>query len=235
PIAGQPTPRRIASASPVSTPPRLAVSSPPPPVLRPAVPTPSPTPPVSLAMLNTPPPRPAVVPPVGPTPIQATSTPPPIASVPLTGTPSVSPSGVPLKPFITAAPAPGTLPPVAGATWRTYAPGQAPAARSITPAEATSLAGRGDLGEKLYLRGDFRVTASGENRAVLRDRPADADPANPAPGENVRIIVEYPAGALPPGENTSLSRDSGRPFEIRDIRRGADGQVNIYVREITAQ
>jgi hypothetical protein len=51
----------------------------------------------------------------------------------------------------------------------------------------------------------------------------------------VRIIVEYPAGAVPPGENASFTRDGSRPFEIRDIRKGADGQVNIYVREIMAQ
>jgi hypothetical protein len=101
--------------------------------------------------------------------------------------------------------------------------------------EAMSFAGRGDLGEKLYLQGDFRVTASGEGRAVLRDKAAGGDPANPAPVDSVRIIVEYPAGAVPPNENATLSRDASKPFEIRDVRKGADGQVNIYVREIVAQ
>jgi hypothetical protein len=147
----------------------------------------------------------------------------------------VSPTGVPLKPFIASAPAPGTMPAAPGATWRTYQPGRAPAARSISPTEATTMAGRGDLGEKLYLQGDFRVTASGENRAVLRDKAAGGDPANPSPVDTVRIIVEYPAGAVPPGENSTISRDASRPFEVRDIRKGADGQVNIYVREIIAQ
>ena len=40
------------------------------------------------------------------------------------------------------------------------------------------------------------------------------------------------AGAVPPAENTGFVRDAARPFEIRDVRRGEDGQVNIYVREI---
>ncbi|MEA3212164.1 MAG: hypothetical protein QOE70_5221 [Chthoniobacter sp.] len=215
PIPGKPTPRLVAIATP--------------------------TPRINVAMLNTPPLRPVTTPaPIAPAPIIASPTPAPmvvphVGLVPPASTPRVSSSGVPLQPFIVAAPAPGTLPPVPGATWRTFAPGQAPPARSITPTEATSLADRGDLGERLYLRGDFRVTASGENRAVLRDRAAGADPANPSPVDGVRIIAEYPAGAVPPDESAVIARDSSRPFEIRDIRKGADGQINIYVREITAQ
>ena len=63
-------------------------------------------------------------------------------------------------------------------------------------------------------------------RAVMRDKVS---------GESARIIVEFPAGAVPPAENSSINRDPSRPFQIRDVRRGDDGQVNIYVREITAQ
>jgi hypothetical protein len=187
------------------------------------------TPPPQVAMLATPSPRPRAtpLPAITPIPVVAATLPPP--PVP------VAPSGVPLKPFIASAPAPGTIPTAPGTTWRTYQPGRMPAARSITAGEAGELAGRGDLGEKLYLQGDFRVTASGENRAVLRDRAAGAGGASPSPVDAVRIIVEYPAGAVPPGENSTFTRDPSRPFEVRDIRRGADGQVNIYVREIIAQ
>ncbi len=205
PIPGKATPKLVAAVTPVATP-RTAI-----------------------AMLSTPTPRPTATPIPAATPMREVA-PPPVAPPP-----QVSPNGVPLKPFIASAPAPGTLPSAPGATWRTYQPGKAPSARAISPTEATNLAGRGDLGEKLYLQGDFRVTASGENRAVLRDKAAGADPANPSPVDAVRIIVEYPAGAVPPGENATLSRDGSRPFEIRDIRKGADGQVNIYVREIMAQ
>lgn len=207
PLASAATPRPL---RPVATP-RLGD---PPPAATPA----------TVAMLATPAPRPV-------------ATPIPVATpLPVDATPArVSPTGVPLQPFLAANPAPGNVPNVAGASWRTYAPGQAPQARSVTPAEATTLADRGDIGERVYLRGDFRVTASGENRAVLRDRAAGADPANPSLVDGVRIIVEFPAGAVPPAENAVISRDAARPFQIRDVRKGADGQVNIYVREITAQ
>jgi hypothetical protein len=201
------------------------------PVIAAHTPKPVATPPL-VAMLATPVPRPVATPPPVAPPVPA-ATPPPVASA--ATPPRVSPTGVELKPFIVESrPAPGTMPPSAGATWRTYPAGQAPAARAITPSEATSLAGRGDLGERIYLRGEFRVTASGENRAVLRDRAAGSDAANPSGAESVRVIVEYPAGAVPPSENATFSRDQNRPFEIRDVRRGGDGQVNIYVREITA-
>ncbi len=218
PEAGAMPPMAVATPAPIpgkATPKLIAAA------------TPVATPRMNVALLNTPAPRPL------PTPIPAST--PMQAQAPPAAPPQVSPNGVPLKPFIASAPAPGTMPAVQGATWRTYQPGRAPTARSISAADATGLAGRGDLGEKLYLQGDFRVTASGENRAVLRDKAAGGDPANPSLVDAVRIIVEYPAGAVPPGENATLSRDGSRPFEVRDIRKGADGQVNIYVREIIAQ
>jgi hypothetical protein len=195
------TPIPIASGA---TPKPVAPATPPKPIV---VATPAATPPpVTVAMVATPPPR-----------VEPAATP-----------ARVSPTGVPLQPFLAANPAPGSVPNAPGVTWRTYAPGQAPAARSLTPAEAMALADRGDLGERIYLRGDFRVTASGDTppRAVMRDKVT---------GESARIIVEFPAGAVPPAENSVISRDPSRPFQIRDVRRGDDGQVNIYVREITAQ
>ena len=170
--------------------------------------TPGATPPINIAMLNTP--RP-VVPPL-----------PPTATPPV----KLSPTGVPLQPFIESKRDPNMS--SGGGSWRMYAAGKAPPARAVTAAEAGDLADRGELGERIYLQGDFRVTASGENRAVLRDRAAGDDP----PAGAARIIVEYPAGAVPPVEKSSFVRDAARPFEIRDVRRGADGQVNIYVREI---
>ncbi len=191
---------------PVATPIPLAGKGPPSvPGTRPAA-----TPPMAVAMLATPAPRPVA------TPIPAPVAPPP----------RVSPTGVPLQPFIEAKRDPNM--PTTGGSWRTYPAGKAPPGRAVTPAEAGDLADRGELGERIYLRGDFRVTATVENRAVLRERIAGAD-------GTARIIVEYAAGAIPPAESTSLNRDETRPFEIRDVRRGADGQINIYVREIIQQ
>ncbi len=150
-----------------------------------------------------------------------------------------TPQGVPLTPFnptagntsrgnstpvLTSKPAPG-LPSANGNNWRVYPPGKLPAGRTITHSEARSMADRADLGEKTYLRGDFIVTASSGSKAVLR--PQGTDSSGPT-----RIIVEYPSGGLPPTEGSRLSKDPSRAFEIRDVRRSADGQVNIFVHEV---
>lgn len=170
---------------------------------------PAATPSINVTMLATPAPRTVPV---------ATPLPPGAPTMPRT-----SPDGVPLQPFLGAQRNPNM--PSSGATWRTYPAGQAPAARAVSLEEAGPIADRGDVGERLYLRGDFRVTASGANRAVLRD-------ANKSDDQSPRVVVEYPAGAVPPPERERFSRDASRPYLITDVRRGADGVVTIYVREI---
>jgi hypothetical protein len=145
--------------------------------------------------------------------------------------PVTSPSGVQLQPF--------NKPPSIivqrdtnmrdnTASWRTYAPGQAPPAKTVSLDDVGALADRGEVNERLYLKGEFRVTASGTSRAVLRDatRPDDQSP---------RIVVEYPAGDVPPQERERFLRDSARPYQVSDVRRGADGVITIYVREIINQ
>jgi hypothetical protein len=200
PIAGQPAPRPIAGAS---TPkPAVAFAAPTP--LRAATPS------LSVAMLNTPRPVPVA------TPLPAGAAPPP----------GMSPSGVQLQPFVAAQRDPNM--PSAGAKWRTYAAGQAPAGTAVSLDEAGPLADRGEIGERVYLRGDFRVTASGANRAVLRD-------ANKTDEQSARVVVEFPPGLVPPREQDRFSRDASRPYLITAVRRGADGVVTIYVREIISQ
>ena len=51
----------------------------------------------------------------------------------------------------------------------------------------------------------------------------------------VRVIVEFPAGSIPLTEGDAISRDNLRPFQITSVKRGDDGQVNIYAREVTRQ
>jgi len=145
-----------------------------------------------------------------------------------------SPNGVQLTPFLQSAPAPVLT--NNGASWRTYAPGQMPRGRVIQPGEAAPLAESGLGGERLYLRGNFVVTASEENRAVLRPQGGTLSNLTSfiKPGAGAtRVIVQYPAGVQPPVEGAAFSRDETRPFMITDVRRGADGQINLYVREIT--
>jgi hypothetical protein len=180
----------------------------------------SPTPAVRVAMLTTPRPRPISTPvpvataiPVAPA-VAANGEPPP----------GVSPSGVRLNPFIKSQRDPSLA--NTGSSWRTYAPGQAPPGKMVGLDDVAALAERGEIGERLYLRGDFRVTASSPSRAVLRD-------ANKPDDQSPRVLVEYPSGAVAPQERDRLSRDSSRPYQIYNVRRGPDGVVTIWVKEIT--
>ena len=180
------------------------------PTLRPA--------PVEPAERVTPAPAPPVAPPVTAPPVTALATP----------LPSVSPSGVPLKSFVKSNTPPG--PPAENAgVWRTFPAGQLPPGRAVTPEEIGGLADHGELGERLYLRGNFLVTASGDNKAVLRPQSSEA----PAAGSgNVRVIVDFPTGAALPAEGATFARDAARGFQVVEVRRGGDGTVNVFVREI---
>lgn len=144
-------------------------------------------------------------------------------------TPSPSPSPA-ASPSPTAAPA--VIANVEGRKWDVYEPGRMPRGRLVPLGEMTDLASRGVAGERLYLQGDFVVTASGADRAVLRSQGAIRNPFGGGTA-NVRVIVDFPAGSQAPGEGTRMSRDSSRPFQITEITRTDDGQINVRAREIT--
>lgn len=204
--------------------------------------------PKMLAQTTTPNPRPLATPRAGGTPVTARAVPAPTLTTALLNNPrpapglpratpvpvapatpvAVSPQGVPLTPFLQAAPAPNMA--QTGGVWKVYPAGQMPRGRTVESTEAPDLAERGVGGERIYLRGQFLVTASGESRVVLRPQSGASKPGQAA----TRVIVEYPAGAQPPSEGAQLSRDEARPFLVTDVRRGADGQINVYAREITA-
>ena len=156
---------------------------------------------------------------------------PPKASLVTTATPlSVAENNQPLQPFLTASPTPATSGRVE--VWQTYRRGQMPRGRLLDVDQTTELADKGIGNATIYLRGDFTVTAARENRAVLRPRQSLAD--HVLNRGNARIIVEYPRGIPTPREGEIFQRAMDRPFQIVDVRRGADGQVNIYVREVTS-
>jgi len=156
-----------------------------------------------------------------PTPALAQATPP-------QPTPSPSPTSTPGE-----TPA-AAIASTAGGSWPVYDPGMMPRGRLLNIPDMPELASRGLQGERLYLQGNFVVTASGQNRAVLRSQAAIAETLGlKGRTTNVRIIAEFPSGAKPPSEGSSFSRDLRRPFQITDIRESGDGQVNVYVREVT--
>lgn len=213
--------------------PKIAMAEP----VHPVAPTPRPR--TDLAMNTRPvatpvpltrnPPPVAQIPPPGDQTLRP-ATPSPVAvqppPVPVQPPPSTSPTGVPLKPFVQSNR--GVVPrPEQGATWRLYPPGQQPRGRTVTPGEVAALADQ-PANDRVYLQGNFKVSAMGENNAVLR--PQNDPGVAPAA---MRIIADYPDGSLPPAEGSTFSRDASRGFEVLSVSRGTDGQINVRVREVT--
>ncbi len=227
-------------------PPKVAVVTPPPPPPpspppskttkgnkknQKATPTPSPTPartPVMVAQASPTPaatavalaksPAASVAPPAATTPpvVAAASATPPVPS------PSAS------------APDNSLASTAGGGTWKTFPPGKMPVGRLITLADLRDLADRGLAGERVYLKGQFVVNFTEPNRAVLRPKTGltDAVLKLAGGGQNLRIIVDFPAGYTPPARGATLNRDEARPYEITEVRKQADGQLNVFVREI---
>lgn len=157
---------------------------------------------------------------------EASALPPEVPLVTPTPTPTPAPTATP-----TPTPA-AVIANTAGRNWKVYEPGKMPRGRLVAPRDVPQLATRGTGGERLYLQGNFVVTASGSDRAVLRSRTAIANPLG-GKDANVRIIVDFPGGMTPPRKDAAVARDAMRPFEILDITTEDDGQINVRVREIT--
>ena len=173
-----------------------------------------------------------------PTPAIVATTPKPKPTPLVVASPKPSPS--PIAPTVAspsnALAATGTnaapIPTPAETNWPLYAPGKMPRGALIDPSESGELIAHGTPHERHYLRGHFSVTASGNGKAVLRPQSALAGlPLGSS--SKVRVIVEYPAGEQPPAEGNIISRDGLRPFQIISVKKGDDGIVNVYAREVT--
>jgi hypothetical protein len=120
-----------------------------------------------------------------------------------------------------------------GGSWKTFAPGKMPLGRLIATNDLRDVADHGLAGERVYLKGQFVVNFSDANKAVLRPRTKLTDKVlHFGGGSSTRIIVEFPAGYIPPRQGTEVSRDEARPYEITEVRKQEDGQLNVFVREI---
>jgi len=199
------------SPTPARTPTMVAQNSPPP--------KPTPTPAATVvAMAKSP--TPSVAPPAPTTPpVVAVASPPP---------PAASPSPSPNAPDNSLASTAG------GGNWKTFPPGKMPVGRLITLGDLRDLADRGLAGERVYLKGQFVVNFTEPNRAVLRPKTGltDAVLKLAGGGQNLRIIVDFPAGYTPPARGSTVTRDEARPYEITEVRKQSDGQLNVFVREI---
>ena len=179
---------------------------------------------------------------------KASPSPTPIAVAALTpvprvvATPGMAPTVAPTSP------APATVPilpaqPVTagtalastagGGTWKTYPAGKMPAGRLITTTDLDDVADRGLAGERVYLRGQFVVNFAESHRAVLRPKNKLAETVlHFGAPSSTRIIVEFPSGTAPPAQGAVVTRDDARPYEITEVRKQSDGQLNVFVREI---
>lgn len=120
-----------------------------------------------------------------------------------------------------------------GGNWKTFPAGKMPLGRLISTNDLKDLADRGMAGERVYLKGQFVVNFSDANRAVLRPRSKLTDTVlRFGAGSSTRIIVEFPTGYAPPAQGAVLSRDEARPYEITEVKKQDDGQLNVFVREI---
>jgi hypothetical protein len=151
--------------------------------------------------------------------------------------PSV-PTATPV-PVLPAQPAPPDVSNVAlasnagGGSWKTFSPGKMPLGRLIATNDLRDVAEHGLAGERVYLKGQFVVNFSDANKAVLRPRTKLTDKVlHFGGGSSTRIIVEFPAGYIPPRQGTQVSRDESRPYEVTEVRKQEDGQLNVFVREI---
>lgn len=109
-----------------------------------------------------------------------------------------------------------------------------PVGRLIATSDLRDVADRGIAGERVYLKGQFVVNFTETNRAVLRPRTKLTDTVLHfgSGAQSARIIVEYPTGYTPPQQGSVVTRDEARPYEITEVRKQADGQLNVFVREI---
>ena len=172
--------------------------------------------------------RPAVSP--APTVVAAASPAATVAMAVPVATPPVAATPLPLQPAGSDQALASTA---GGGTWKTYAAGKMPQGRLITTGDLGDVAERGMQGERVYLRGQFVVNFTESNRAVLRPRSnmAESMLRLGAPS-STRIIVEFPSGRAPPAQGSTVTRDEARPYEITEVRKQADGQLNVFVREI---
>src|SRR5437667_556176 len=212
--------QKLESPPPASTPAQPVIAQ------KPSAPSPTP---IAVASARTPP-NVLNLPAVTPEPKAPISEPVAQASVLPTATP---------VPVLPAQPVPrdisqGTLASnTGGGSWKTFPPGKMPLGRLIGTGDLRDVAERGLAGERVYLKGQFVVNFSDANKAVLRPRAKLTDKVlHFGGGSSTRIIVEFPGGYTPPPQGAVVNRDELRPYEITEVRKQEDGQLNVFVRAI---
>jgi hypothetical protein len=182
--------------------------------------TPEPTPSATPALLA------SALP--SPTPT-ASATPSPTPTASATPSPSPSPSATPTPSPSPTPEAPKAIAAAGSKNWPVYEAGRMPRGRLVAPGDISDIAKKGTGGERIYLQGNFNVTAAGADRAVMRAPQRGFGSRT----DNIRIIVQYPNGMTAPADGSAVSRDSRRPFQVMEVKESPGGQINVYVREVT--
>ena len=121
--------------------------------------TPEPTPSATPALLA------SALP--SPTPT-ASATPSPTPTASATPSPSPSPSATPTPSPSPTPEAPKAIAAAGSKNWPVYEAGRMPRGRLVAPGDISDIAKKGTGGERIYLQGNFNVTAAGADRAVMR-------------------------------------------------------------------
>lgn len=153
-------------------------------------------------------------------------------AIPVDQAPAATPAPTPTpepEPAPAGSSAPKAIAAAGSGNWQVYQPGRMPRGRLLSAADLPGIAKRGTAGERIYLQGEFNVTASGADRAVMRAPRRGFGSRT----DKIRIIVQYPNGMSAPPDGSSVTRDARRPFQVMDIRESTGGQINVYVREVT--
>lgn len=194
------------------------------------------TPKVARALPMSVPPVLPAAPVASPSPIRGAQVEPTLAQAPLPTASSAATEKVLSLSNQPALPSPSLLTPSAETSATEinslYEPGRMPRGRFVAPSQFASLAEQGLAGERLYLQGDFAVTASSQDRSVLRYQGSSTSTLTPDRIGKIRLIVAYPTGMTPPAEGTTVSRNQDHPFMITEVKKGRDGTLNLYVKEI---
>ena len=178
--------------------------------------------------------NPATITPPTPAPLRVAPTPAPAVPLPprpvVRGTPK--PVTPPTPPALISAPAPAVVAepiptPVPASPLK-------PFRRVVSTSEASRMVENFSASESVLLSGDFVVTGVLGQRVALRTteslRDASADPTQPGTSAAL-IVVDFPAGTTPPAKDATFTRDASRPFTVRDVIRGRNGQITIVAGE----
>ena len=178
--------------------------------------------------------NPATITPPTPAPLRVAPTPAPAVPLPprpvVRGTPK--PVTPPTPPALISAPAPAVVAepiptPVPASPLK-------PFRRVVSTSEASRMVENFSASESVLLSGDFVVTGVLGQRVALRTteslRDASADPTQPGTSAAL-IVVDFPAGTTPPAKDATFTRDAARPFTVRDVIRGRNGQITIVAGE----